>query len=721
MVLLHSVAFERFELHPKAFLLLHDSTPVPLGGRAFDLLCVLISHRDRMVSKAELLDLVWPGLVVEENNLSVQVSTLRRLLGRAAIITVPGRGYRFSLPVRRIAANTELPANIGKEVIDVPKSARATPSATDFIEHPGEWADEADIVLAAILDGAAEVRPTPPLSAPTDSHAISDWNAGAAACIRNHSGVLLAMTKASVVAQFASARNAVACAQALQVSFTVSQASPLKLALVSRQRGGSATDANDGLMAPDMAVQSAFDLALSAAPGELRASAEVRDHLTDGLDVIVEDLGDLQLQVPGLDLRSFRLDSVKGLPEAPHPGGSALKPIIAVLPFDCRQTMGSSLAVGELIADGLIANLSHSQHPWRVISRLSTTAFRGRDSTLSEVRRHLSATFLVSGSYVEDCGRLWVTMQIVDCRSGEVEAARRMEGTTGDLLGQHSSLLDEMLSEIQRTIYDIELQRVQSSPLPTLESYTLLLGGIQLLHRSTPRDFDLSLRVLRQLAEWHPRAPEPLVWQAKWYAMRAVQGLSQDLLADAKAALACTGAALVMHPDNPLALAMEGFVHVHLTRDYSVARERLEQSIQRNHSEPFAHLFHSIVQGITGDFSAGLDSHDMAVRTSPQDPARYLFDTIGSYLNLGSGRLDAAIRLARESLRLNRNHAHSWRTLTIAQQESGAKEAARSSLQQVLKLQPDLTVTRYLAGARPDDAMRHRFALALHGAGLPLH
>ena len=55
----------------------------PLGARAFDLLLALVERRDRLVTKHELLDVVWPGLVVEENNLQVQVSALRKLLGAA--------------------------------------------------------------------------------------------------------------------------------------------------------------------------------------------------------------------------------------------------------------------------------------------------------------------------------------------------------------------------------------------------------------------------------------------------------------------------------------------------------------------------------------------------------------------------------------------------------------------------------------------------------------
>jgi DNA-binding winged helix-turn-helix (wHTH) protein len=78
--------------------------PVALGARAFDLLLALVEHRDRVVGKGELLALVWPGLVVEEGNLSVQVSALRKALGEPLISTVPGRGYRLTAPVVEHAA-----------------------------------------------------------------------------------------------------------------------------------------------------------------------------------------------------------------------------------------------------------------------------------------------------------------------------------------------------------------------------------------------------------------------------------------------------------------------------------------------------------------------------------------------------------------------------------------------------------------------------------------
>ncbi|WP_167767202.1 winged helix-turn-helix domain-containing protein [Jannaschia formosa] len=72
---------------------------VAIGARAFDLLDLLITCRDRVVARDEIMAAVWPDTVVGENNLNVQIANLRRVLGAGTIVTVPGRGLRFALEV----------------------------------------------------------------------------------------------------------------------------------------------------------------------------------------------------------------------------------------------------------------------------------------------------------------------------------------------------------------------------------------------------------------------------------------------------------------------------------------------------------------------------------------------------------------------------------------------------------------------------------------------
>lgn len=88
--------FGQVEVRITERVVLVNGRAAPLGARAFDVLLVLLKYKDRAVGKSELLDTVWPDVVVEENNLAVQVSALRKILGPQTIVTVPGRGYRFA-------------------------------------------------------------------------------------------------------------------------------------------------------------------------------------------------------------------------------------------------------------------------------------------------------------------------------------------------------------------------------------------------------------------------------------------------------------------------------------------------------------------------------------------------------------------------------------------------------------------------------------------------
>lgn len=93
-------AFADYCLDPTRRLVTRGGEPLVLHPKAFDLLVTLIENRDRVLSKSELLDKVWPGQFVEESNLAVQIFALRKIFGEKReehrfIITVPGKGYRF--------------------------------------------------------------------------------------------------------------------------------------------------------------------------------------------------------------------------------------------------------------------------------------------------------------------------------------------------------------------------------------------------------------------------------------------------------------------------------------------------------------------------------------------------------------------------------------------------------------------------------------------------
>jgi DNA-binding winged helix-turn-helix (wHTH) protein len=110
-----AISFGSFRLLPSQRLLLEGDQPVRLGSRALDILAVLAENAGRVVPKEELIARAWPKVFVEEANIRIQVSALRRALGDGQagnryIVTVPGRGYEFVAPVGLTAEPAAMPA-----------------------------------------------------------------------------------------------------------------------------------------------------------------------------------------------------------------------------------------------------------------------------------------------------------------------------------------------------------------------------------------------------------------------------------------------------------------------------------------------------------------------------------------------------------------------------------------------------------------------------------
>jgi DNA-binding winged helix-turn-helix (wHTH) protein len=117
-----AILFGEFRLVPATRTLTRNGSPVHLGARALDILIALLERAGQIVSKAELFAVVWPTTCVEESNLRVQLSALRRALGDGRsgarlIVNVAGRGYIFVGEAERTW--------VGQSVESIPNSATA--------------------------------------------------------------------------------------------------------------------------------------------------------------------------------------------------------------------------------------------------------------------------------------------------------------------------------------------------------------------------------------------------------------------------------------------------------------------------------------------------------------------------------------------------------------------------------------------------------------------
>lgn len=120
--------FGPFRLDGHSRSLTRDGAPVSIGGRALDILVALAAAAGETVGKSALLDQVWPDQAVEENNLHVHISALRKALGEGWIITVPSRGYRLSAP---------------------PDNPRTSEPDTGLISEPLAWRNRPSVAVLA--------------------------------------------------------------------------------------------------------------------------------------------------------------------------------------------------------------------------------------------------------------------------------------------------------------------------------------------------------------------------------------------------------------------------------------------------------------------------------------------------------------------------------------------------------------------------------------------
>ena len=464
-------------------------------------------------------------------------------------------------------------------------------------------------------------------------------------------------------------------------------------------------------------VNVASRLAALAGPGETVMSAAVHDRLLASHGDALVDLGLCHLKHIESPLRAYRLGPRNGLGSGTGIDASP-RPTLAVIPF-ARHSADAERAVGDIIADEIIVALSRAPE-LRIVSRLSTATFRERATGLEEIRKLLGATYVLSGGYRVSGTTLIVTVELADARAGETVWARGFKSRLKGLLDRDDPLVGSIVAGVAAALMGAEIGRTKSRPLPTLDAYTLLLGGIGLMHRSDPRDFARSREALEQLVERYPRYAAPYAYLAEWHVFKVTQGWFTDLRREADAARGWINRALDLESTESLELMVNGLVHTNLIRRHDIAQHSYDLALEKNANEALAWLHRGTLRAFQGRGREAVEDTDRAVALSPLDPWRYYYDSLRATAALAARDYERAARLARRSLRFNRSHASTLRALAIASSELGQADQARASIGRLRRLDPSLTVGSYLARSPAAQYETGKvWARALRRAGLP--
>lgn len=457
-----------------------------------------------------------------------------------------------------------------------------------------------------------------------------------------------------------------------------------------------------------------------ASPGEIVVSASARAQLTAALDADIEDLGDCYLKHIQKPVRAFRIGPPSThTPNQPENLPDDLYPLLAVIPFSARDVGPEHVVLGEILAEEIIAHLSQTPD-MRVISRMSTTTLRGRDDALDIISSRLNAQYLLNGSYRIDNNRLVLRGELLEVKSGEVIWATQSKAEILELFTDTGTFIDQIVMEIGTAVVSHALTKARSQKLPTLNSYTLLLASIALMHRLSRRDFEDAYKLLQTLIERASRQSIPHAWMAKWHVLRVQQGWSEDPEQDGRIALEYTRRALDADPDSSLALAIDGFVHTNLLKMFDVAQDRYDHALTTNPNNSLAWLLKGTWHAFKGEGKPAVLHARQALRLSPFDPDRYFYDSLAATAYLADQNYEQALQLAVRSLRANKTHTSTLRAKGIAQWQLGHHEAARKTGRELMRLEPALTIERWRRRSPSSMfSIGKEWAEILHNIGVP--
>jgi adenylate cyclase len=482
-------------------------------------------------------------------------------------------------------------------------------------------------------------------------------------------------------------------------------------------------------------VNLAARLASLANPGDVIASEEARSQLSAGVDAEVEDLGSVFLKNLEAPVRAYRCTTVGGqyhlgtqLHVSPP---QAVRPTLAVLSFvhsgDALDGAGAGTTanadLGHMLADEF-SRFASAQGSVDVLSRLSTretsTAYESLHTRNLRRLQLLRAQYAITGSTTSVRGRLRLVVEMVDVvRNHVVWSGGRTMSVINAIEDPQSQI--ELLAAAALSALHADVARsAHGKPIASIETYSLLSSGIQMMHRPSRDAFMGAYSLIEAAADRVPRHPDPLAWLSKWHCLQSYQGWSPD--SEKSLARADDAARRALDRDESCALAwtVNAMVKTYAARRLDEALPLFEKALQFNPCEPFAWMLKGALHAFRDEGKQAVDATQRALHLSPLDPLRYYFDTVAASALATAGDYEGAILLAKRSLRANATHLSTLRVLIIAHTMLDRVTHAEQYVTQLRQLDPGFGVGRFLARSPgAESQVGRRFADALLRAGIP--
>jgi TolB-like protein/DNA-binding winged helix-turn-helix (wHTH) protein/tetratricopeptide (TPR) repeat protein len=655
--------FEEYALDPDRRELRRGGALVSVEPKVFDLLELAIRERERVVSKDDLIAVVWQGRIVSESALTTCINAARKAIGDSGevqrlIKTLPRKGIRFVGAVQEAPSSPRRQDKVGA-LTGLSVVVRAEARAACVLMGEDEGA------IRTALDQGRELLVT---------------NLEAAG------GRIVQTTADTVIAVFGDPPMAVSAAgRAREALANSSHGAENRI----HYRFGIATgEVHEGAEGPGgSAVERAATLALGALPDSVQVSEDVSAAIAGA--TVLGPRPTNAVPTVGLPPQLQALDVV--LPT---------RPSILLLPF---KAVGADTAESEPVAEGLridIQNALTKMSGVFLIGAGSANAMRGLP--VADAAARAGVQYVLEGVVRKSGERVRVSVQLTDIIAGSVLWSEAYDRTFDDKFELQDEITQRIVTSLDVKLAGGEQARIWHKGLTDLKAREAFYSGIQAFFRMNAESMTRARTCFGRVTELAPGSPLGATWIALCLWFESTRGWAADPTQAREQAGVWAERAAGMEDADGQAHTVLGNVRL-LQRRFDEALSIAREALNIRPGCTNANAFLANVLLYCGDSQRAVLHARRAIRYMPVYPPWFVEILAAAYRD--TGMVDLAIIAAREVTRIAPSALQARLILASALSRSGWSAEARRIVCEARTLDPNLSLSRW-ASSQPyrDDA-----------------
>ena len=550
------------------------------------------------------------------------------------------------------------------------------------------------------------------------------------ALISAHRGRIANTAGDSVLAEFASAVDAVHCAVEAQTAWADANDQLPPDRRINFRIGVHVGDVM--VRAGDIlgdGVNIAARLEGIAESGGVCISDDAHRQIRGKVDITFDDMGSQSLKNIADPMRAWRVRLDRNA-RATEPAKPAIetaqlpalpdKPSIAVLPF---QNMSGD-PEQEYFADGMvediITGLSRSKSLF-VVARNSSFTYKGKAVDIKRVGRELGVRYVLEGGVRKSGNRVRITGQLVDAATGNHIWADRYDSTLEDIFDLQDRVTMSVIGAIAPHLERAEIARAQRKPTQSLQAYDYYLRALANTYRYTREANIEALKLTQTASNLDPGFAAPFVLGADCLVQRRGFGWSSDA-EDVNEARRLVRRALELDRDDPMVLALAGQTLGLFAGELDEGAALLARAISLDPNLALARIWNGLVQIFLGDEDAAIEQFQIGLRLSPLDPRIFMAQTGMAVAHFLAGRYEDGFLWAKSAVQQNPDYAGAHRALMACHAMAGRVEEARQAWAVARQIDPTQRISTVMDRLRfrrwrPEDIQRYVEAYRI--AGMP--